>query len=238
MSGMSGVLEYVAHFTYLKTKIQSMDSMPTNPQPVYAPAPSPGIFGTKIPSTIAFAVGVLLFLLPFVDIRCGGMSIQTVSGVQLATGFQMKNSSSDNPLLNDLKTNEADQTITKATTKSDKKDPNLFALVALALGVVGLLLSFLNSKAGMAVGIVTGLGSAGSLIGMMLDIKKKAKLDMPDMGSGGGSGGDGGFGKGLNDLTNDISSKISVDFTPWFYVAVVAFVAAAFFCFKRMQSSK
>ncbi len=213
-----------------------MDSMPTNPQPVYAPAPSTGIFGTKIPSTIAFAVAVLLFFMPFVDIKCGGMSIQTVSGVQLATGFQMKNSSSDNAFLNDMKTNEADQTITKATTKSDKKDPNLFALVALGLGVVGLLLSFLNAKAGMAVGIVTGIGSAGALIGMMLDIKKKAKIDMPDMSSG--SGEDGGLGKGLNSLTSDIGSKISVDFTPWFYVSVVAFLAAAFFCYKRMQAKR
>ena len=213
-----------------------MDSMPTNPQPVYAQAPSTGIFGTKIPSTIAFAVAVLLFFMPFVDIKCGGMSIQTVSGVQLATGFQMKNSSSDNPFLNDVKTGEADQTITKATTKSDKKDPNLFALVALGLGVVGLLLSFLNAKAGMAIGIVTGIGSAGALIGMMLDIKKKAKIDMPDMSSG--SGDDGGLGKGLNSLTSDIGSKISVDFTPWFYVSVVAFLAAAFFCYKRMQAKR
>ena len=43
--------------------------MDTNqPNPVTANLPSAnsqGMFGTKIPSAVAFAVGVLLFLLPF-----------------------------------------------------------------------------------------------------------------------------------------------------------------------------
>ena len=41
------------------------------------------------------------------------------------------------------------------------------------------------------------------------------------------------FGKELTEKMN-----ISVDFTPWFYVAVVAFLAAAFFCYKRMSSMR
>jgi hypothetical protein len=97
------------------------------------------------------------------------MSLQTVSGIQLATGFKMKNNSSDNSFLNDFKTDKVDETITKTTTKSDKKDPNLYAMVALGLG----------------------------------------------------------------DKMN-----ITVDFTPWFYIAVIAFLAAAFFCYKRMSASK
>jgi hypothetical protein len=219
-------LKNMTHFTYLKPKIPIMESNQVTSQPVYAP--SPGIFGTKIPSTVAFGVAILLFFLPFIDIKCGGMSIQTVSGVQLATGFKMKNNSSDNSFLNDMKTDEVDKTVTKATTKSDDKDPNMYALVALGLGVVGLLLSFLNAKAGLGVAMVTGIGSAAALIGLMLDIKKKAKIDMPSTGS------DNSLSKGLNDL----SSKITVDFTPWFYVSVIAFLAAAFFAYKRMRSLK
>lgn len=30
---------------------------------------APGMFGTKMPSSIAFAVGILLFLLPFAAIK-------------------------------------------------------------------------------------------------------------------------------------------------------------------------
>lgn len=203
----------------------------------YAPASAaPGMFGTKIPSSVAFVVAVLLFFMPFIDIKCNNMSLQQVSGIQLATGFKMKNNSSDNSILNDLKSDKVDEGITKATTKSDNKEPNLYAMIALGLGILGLLLSFTNAKAAIGGAMVTGVASAGALIGMMLDIKKKVKLDMPDMG--GKSGGDDTL--GLDKFGKEMSDKvnITVDFTPWFYVAVIAFLAATFFCYKRMQSSK
>jgi hypothetical protein len=207
---------------------------PVAPTPVTA---SPGLFGSKIPSSVAYIVGVLLFFMPFIDIKCNNMSLQTVSGIQLATGFKMKNSSSDNSFLNDLKTDKADETITKTATKTDEKDPNLYAMVALGLGILGLLLSFTNAKAAVGGAMVAGIGAAGAMIGMMLDIKKKVKLDIP---STGGEKSDDGLTKGLENFGKDLTEKmnISVDFTPWFYVAVVAFLVAAFFCYKRMTSLK
>ena len=208
---------------------QTTASVPSTP--VYAPAP-PGMFGTKIPSSVAFVVGVLLFFMPFVDIKCNGTSLQTISGVQLATGFKMKNNSTDNSFLNDVKTDKVDETITKATTKTDKKEPNLYAMIALGLGVFGLILSFTNAKAAIGGAMITGIASAGALIGMMLDVKKKAKLDIP--GTGDKSTGTDSL--GLDKLGDNL--KITVEFTPWFYIAVIAFLAAAFFCYKRMSASK
>ena len=208
---------------------------PTPPTYV-APASSPGVFGTKIPSTVAFAVAILLFFLPFIDIKCNNMSLQQVSGFQLATGFQMKNKSSDSPLLNDFKTSDADQQITKSTTGTDKKDPNLFAMIALGLGVLGLLLSFTKAKAGLGLSMFTAVLATAAMIGLMIDIKKKVKIDMP--GSGRQNSDDDIL--GFNKLGQEVGDKmnISVDFTPWFYVAIIAFLAAAFFCYKRMQVAK
>ena len=216
---------------------QTAPPVPPSPAPAAPVAVSPGMFGTKIPSSVAFIVAVLLFFMPFIDIKCNNMSLQTVTGIQLATGFKMKNSSSDNSFLDDLKTDKADETITKTTTNTDNKDPNLYAMVALGLGILGLLLSFTNAKAAIGGAMVTGIGSAGAMIGMMLDIKKKVKMDIPTTG-GDKSGGD--LTKGLENFGKDLTEKmnISVDFTPWFYVAVVAFLAAAFFCYKRMTSLK
>jgi hypothetical protein len=213
-------------------------NQPTTPitPTTYSPASAaPGMFGTKIPSTVAFAVAVLLFLMPFVDIKCNGTSLQTISGVQLATGFKMKNNSSGNSFLDDMKTDKVDEGITKATTKTDKKDPNLYAMVALGLGVLGLLLTFAGAKPAIGGAMVTGIAAAGAMIGMMLDVKKKVKLDMPDTGDKGGE-----IGKGLDDFGKSMSDKmnITVDFTPWFYIAVIAFLAAAFFCYKRMSTPK
>lgn len=201
---------------------------------------SPGLFGTKMPSSVAFIVAVLLFLMPFIDIKCNNMSLQQVSGLQLATGFKMKNNSSDNSLFNDVKTDKTDDATTKSTTSTDKKDPNLYALIALGLGVLGLALSFTNAKAALGAAMVTGIGSAGALIGLMLDIKKKVKLDMPGMNNKTSDTDAGGAMDKIGDKMSDLTDKmnISVDFTPWFYIAVVAFLAAAFFCYKRMSAAK
>lgn len=164
------------------------------------------------------------------------MSLQQVSGFQLASGFQMKNKSSDSPLFNDFKSTEADQQITKSTTGTDKKDPNLFALVALGLGVLGLLLSFTNAKAVLGLSMFTGILAVAAMIGLMIDIKNKVKIDMP--GSARGNSDDDIL--GLGKIGQQVGDKmnISVDFTPWFYVAIIAFLAAAFFCYKRMQAAK
>jgi len=106
-------------------------------------------------------------------------------------------------------------------------------MVALGLGVLGLLFSFTNAKAGIGLAMVTGILGTAALIGLMIDIKKKVKVDTPDMG--GGSGEDM---LGLNKIGQQVSDKvnITVDFTTWYYVAVIAFIAAAFFCYKRMQT--
>lgn len=205
----------------------------TTPVATYAPAaPAPGMFGTKIPSSVAFVVAVLLFFMPFVDIKCNNMSLQQVSGIQLATGFKMKNNSSDNSYLDDVKTDKVDNAITKTTTNTDKKDPNLYALIALGLGVLGLLLSFTNAKAAIGGAMVTGIASAGAMIGMMLDLKKKVKMDIPDVSDK--------TPDKIGDKMSDLSDKmnISVDFTPWFYISILAFLAAAFFCYKRMSAKK
>jgi hypothetical protein len=216
--------------------------MDTN-QPAAAPAPlpaAPGIFGSKIPSSVAFVVAILLFFMPFVDIKCNNMSLQQVSGFQLATGFKMKNSSSDNSYLNDIKSDKVDNEITKATTKTDKKEPNLYAMIALGLGVLGLGLSFTNAKASLGAAMVTGVASAGALIGMMLDLKKKAKLEMPDVSDKTPDNDVGNTIDKIGDKMSDLTDKmnISIDFTPWFYIAVIAFLAAAFFCYKRMSAVK
>ena len=211
-----------------------MDTNQTAPTPNYAPASAaPGLLGSKIPSAAAFLVAALLFLMPFVDIRCNGTSLKTFSGVQLATGFKPPTDKANSGLLDDIQEKSVDVT-SKAT---DKTETNLFILVALIAGGVGFLLSLTNSKALIGVAIVVGLAGAGSLIAGMMDIKKKAKIDMPNLKD---KTPDNDVGRTMDDIGDKMSDlgdnvKITVDFTPWFYIAVVAFLAAAFLCYRRMS---
>jgi len=153
--------------------------------------------------------------------------LQKVSGVQLATGFEIKSPGADNSLVGSFENMDDDE---KATPKGERKDPNLLALAALVLGVIGLALSLLNAKTGGAGGIITGTLAAIALIATMIDVKSKLKTEMPDLRNRSRS--DNEFDK-LGD-----SIYIAIDFTPWFYIAVIAFFAAAFFCYKRMQETR
>ena len=197
----------------------------------YAPASvAPGMFGTKIPSAVAFAVGILLFLLPFAEIRCGGTKLATKSGLDFALdnkwqtlggGMFGKNEMQDNAL---------------SAGKEQKGNTQYFIIGALALGVIGLMLSFAGAKAG-AGGIATGILSAGALIGFMLDLKKNVNNSLREQAvdkakEGADNLGFDKIGKTMGDI------KPTLAFSPWFYIAVIAFLTAAIFCYMRMKSSR
>ena len=57
----------------------------------------------------------------------------------------------------------------------------IFALVALGLGVIAFVLSLLDSKGAITGGVITGVLAAAALIGAMIDIKRKVKMDIPEM---------------------------------------------------------
>jgi hypothetical protein len=196
-----------------------------------APPPKPGMFGTKIPSSVAFVVGLLLFLLPFAEIRCAGTKLATKSGLDFALDNKWK------PLGGGLmgKNETADQSFSSG--KEQKGNTQYLIIGAFGLGLIGLFLSLAGGKSGGVGGIVTGVLGAGALIGFMLDLKKNVSNSLREQAldkakEGADNLGLDKLGNGMGDMTPTLA------FSPWFYIAVVAFLAAAFFCYKRMQSSK
>ena len=209
-----------------------MDTNQPAGQPAYPASATPGFFGTKIPSSVAFVVGVLLFLLPFSEIKCGGSTLANKSGLDFAMGKEWKSAGTANMFgKSDLKEKS------ESAGKEEKGNSQYFAIAALALGVLGLLLSFANAKTGGGGGLVAGILSAGALIALMLDLKKNFNdslrsqaLDKTQEGAGS---------LGLDKISDSMNNiKPTLSFTPWFYIAVIAFLAAAFFCYKRMSSVK
>jgi hypothetical protein len=184
------------------------------------------MFGTKVPSSVAFLAGILLFLLPFAEIKCGGTVIAKNTGLGIAIGKEWQSVASKNMFGGTDNDNKDEGGMKK------KQDPNMYAIVGLGLGVLGLLLSFANARAAAGSAILTGVLSAGALIGLMLDLQKKVKTDT---GGNVGNNNDGGNMFGLDKL-NDV--KMTIGFTPWFYIAIVAFLAAAFFSYWRMRTTK
>ena len=58
-------------------------------QPIAATS-STGLFGTKIPASAAFLVGILLFLLPFAEVKCNGETVASNTGIGIAMGKDWK----------------------------------------------------------------------------------------------------------------------------------------------------
>ena len=207
--------------------------MDTNqPTTLYAPASAaPGLFGTKMPSTVAFAIGILLFLLPFAEIRCAGQKVATKSGLDFALGNDWKTQTGGMLGKNDYK----DEAMSMG--KEQKGNTQYYAIGAAALALLGLLLSFANSKTSSAGGLVSGILSSGALVGLVLDEKKnyaaslkaqaldKAKEGVDSLG----------FDKIGNTMGD---AKMTLAFSTWIYIAIIAFLAAAFFCYKRMSTPK
>jgi hypothetical protein len=176
---------------------------------------STGIFGTKIPATAAFLVAVLLFLLPFAEVRCNGSALANNTGLGIAIGSEWKEAVSKNIFGESLNTNNEQKEF------NQKQDPNVFAIAALALGVLGLLIAFLNFKGGGKINLFIGLLAAVSLIAMLINLKSKAKSDTSIKSS---------------DVNFNMGMKITVDGTGWFYLTLILFFTAAVFSWQRNKA--
>jgi hypothetical protein len=165
--------------------------------------------------------------MPFVDIRCNNMTLQSVSGIQLATGFEVKGPGSDRGLIDELK--GLDQKDVKIDAESGKKEPNAYALAALILGLLSFALSMTMNQ-NLIRGAILGGGLAVlALIATMVDIKRKLKIDLADIGERST------WLNGRHKLGDDL--YISVDFTVGFYIAILAFVAGTWFSIKRIKAT-
>ena len=187
--------------------IQEIQGVPASPA-----TSATGVFGTKIPSSLAFLLAIVLFVLPFAEIRCNGTPIANNTGLGIASGAEWKE-----VVTKSIFGNEFQSRRSANESKMAKQDPNIFAIAALALGVIGVLIAFLTPKGGGRFNLVLGVLAAVSLIAMLIDLRSKAKSDnsvrSPDL---------------------DFSSSIvTVEGTGWFYFAIILFILGGVFSYLR-----
>ena len=175
---------------------------------------SRGAFGGNIPSAIAFLVGILLFLLPFAEVRCNGTALANNTGLGIAMGSDWKEVVTKNMF---GVSDGTETTEKKEYTKSH--DPNVFAIIALTLGVIGFLVAVAVARKSN-VNFYIGLAAVASLVAMLIDLRSKAKSDTSVNAS---------------DLGVNATMKVTVDGTAAFYIAVIAFIVAAILSLERSR---
>lgn len=114
-------------------------------------------------SSIVFAILLVSFLLPFIQLSCGNQKLKTVTGIQMITGFDI-----ERPLVEK----------NKPKTKHIKGEP--LTRLAFLLGIIGLVLSFIKGK--FIPKIMTLIGFIGA--GTMLFLKTKIDQKIAEAGVG------------------------------------------------------
>lgn len=166
-------------------------------------------------TSISFLVGLLLFLLPFVEIRCNGETFATNTGIGLALGIDYKTTSQvkspDNPF---------DGKPEKKAIEKEKGKLYVFALIAFLLGITGLILSLTRPKSNQSLVFIGSLAALCLIIlfiQIQMDVKQKPT------------------GNDDNVLGNTL--KVTAVFTAWYYLSVISFIVAAAFSYRPTRAS-
>ncbi len=173
-------------------------------------------FRKRHTATIFFTIGLLLFLLPFAELKCGSIALMGNTGIRLAAGKEWKMTMGGNKFMDQLNPGAKKDTARNPL----KSGPNIFLLVAIAAGIIGLLVAFLDQSWRHVTGMCAGLLCCIMLIAVMIQFKMLLRSSMMNT-------------KEMAGTTRGIEGLIKVSFTIWFYLSFAAFAAAAFFNYRH-----
>jgi heme/copper-type cytochrome/quinol oxidase subunit 4 len=197
-------------------------SKPLNMEPSQLPAAGETItintnfLQSPYTTTISFAVAILLFLLPFAEVKCNGSTLMSNTGIGIATGGKWRTVADAGKGLFGGDTNKSSSSV----SQDEKQPPNKYAIAALVLGIIGLIVTFLKFKPKNPVVMAIGIIAAVALIALLIQLKS-------DVGAKTGKD---------NELNMDV--KIKVAFTIWYFLSLLSFIAAAFFGYKHHKQEE
>ena len=167
-------------------------------------------------SSCLFGLAILLFLLPFSEVKCSSTTLAGNSGLGIALGWQWKialggkNSDWMQKLAKDAPS---------GTQKELKDKPNVFAIVALVSAIAGIIFSFFRTGNRSLFIMSAGILAAIMLIALMIQFKLVLQSSLSEKGA----------------KNEWMGSIIRVQFTFWYYLCLVLFSGAAFAGYRQHQ---
>ena len=153
----------------------------------------------KFLSPVTFVIALAGFFLTFTEINCNGQQLDTITGIELVTGYEQ-----------DLDIVKND---TAVENKADvtKYDPNIFALNAFLAAIIGIILMLFKKlrENFILVAIIASIGFI-CLMAMMIDLKSK-------------------IANAQNDSESTINLNLNIDFEMkfGFWLVSLSFLVAA-----------
>lgn len=182
---------------------------------IYTSSNNDKFFRKRYTASFSFAAGIILFLLPFAELKCSSVTLAGNTGTGIAFGKKWKvTMTGENSEFMD-KINEE---IKGGKNDVMKTGINPFALGALVVGFLGLMLTFINHKLRPAIGICTGILAALLLIALMVHFKILLRSSLNSKGK---------------DSPYDMGMILKIQFTIWYYISLISFAAAAFFSYQH-----
>ncbi len=187
--------------------------MEQSPQIIYQESKGDILFRNRHASTISFAVGILLFLLPFAEVKCGSITLVGNTGIGLVMGSPWKTALGQG---NEEYIDKLKNPTEKSTKKMLSGGPDVFAILALVFGVAGLAVCMSTHRTRSMVGMSTGILAALMLIALMIQYKVAMSSALSNS-------------KDVKDI--DLGMVLKLKFTTWYFISLASFAAAAFFSY-------
>lgn len=180
---------------------------------IFSDTKANNFFRKRHTNTISFAVGILLFLLPFAEVKCGSVTLVGNTGIGLVMGTPWKTAMGlgDNEYFNKLKGPSE-----KTTREMLTAGPNVFAILALVFAAAGVAVCFSNHRTRSMAGMSTGILAALMLIALLIQYKLAMNSALSSS-------------EDTKDI--DMSKLVKLKFTTWYYLSLASFAAAAFFSY-------
>lgn len=174
-------------------------------------------FRYRYNSSVVYTIALLLFFLPFAELKCGNMAILGNTGIGIATGQEWKFSSE----WKDTENFRGLRNSGNETKKMLRDTPNIFAIAAMAAALFGIFIPFSRENWRSLAGMSAGLLGAVMLVALLIQFRIDMRKMIPEAKTGD------------DHLGLDLGGVFSLKFTIWFYVSLSAFIAGAFLNYIR-----
>jgi hypothetical protein len=182
----------------------------------YTNSSTDSFFRKRHTVTVSFIAGMLLFLLPFAELKCGSMTLAGNTGIGIAIGSQWKVV---------MLGNDGDwMKKAKESMKGEKKNPleagvNYFAIISLVAAATGLAFAFSSQKHRPMAGMTAGLLAFIMLLAVLVQYKLAMKSALS--------------GTSKDTMDVNMGMVVKIQFTIWYFLSLISFAAAAFFSYKH-----